>query len=303
MAFIDNTTYYGKDVEGFYSKLLLEFKSAKYFSPIVNAKDKVKIATLTRGNVLQAGDCDFTSAGEGALAQKTIVPADVKINIEYCVKTFEQNYLGEKLRPGSMTGEVIPTASGVQNYFLNLALSASQNDLERMTWAGDTGTASYPLSLVNGILKQLESDGTAIKLSATASVDETTVISELFRVYKAIPDAVKQRGNAVMFISQDIADFYFQAVAIKGNYNNMFADGKSLNFFGVELIIAPGIGTKKIVAGEKSNFIMVTDLMSDLEDIQILNLYGVTGQPVARFVARFKFAVSYAIGAEIVYLR
>lgn len=303
MAFIDNTTYYGKDVEGFYSKLLLEFKSAKYFSPIVNAKDKVKIATLTRGNVLQAGDCDFTSAGEGALAQKTIVPADVKINIEYCVKTFEQNYLGEKLRPGSMTGEVIPTASGVQNYFLNLALSASQNDLERMTWAGDTGTASYPLSLVNGILKQLESDGTAIKLSATASVDETTVISELFRVYKAIPDAVKQRGSAVMFISQDIADYYFQAVAIKGNYNNMFADGKSLNFFGVELIIAPGIGTKKIVAGEKSNFIMVTDLMSDLEDIQILNLYGVTGQPVARFVARFKFAVSYAIGAEIVYLR
>lgn len=303
MAFIDNTTYYGKDVEGFYSKLLLEFKSAKTFSPIVNAKDKVKIATLTRGNVLQAGDCDFASAGEGTLAQKTIIPADVKINIEYCVKTFEQNYLGEKLRPGSMTGEVIPTASGVQNYFLNLALSASQNDLETITWQGNTATASYPLSLVDGILKQLESDGTVNKLSATASFDETTVLAELFRVYKAIPDAVKQRGNAVMYISQDIADFYFQAIANKGNYNNMFADIKSLNFFGIELIIAPGIGTKKIVAGEKSNFIMVTDLISDMEDIQILNLYGVTGQPVVRFVARFKFAVSYAIGSEIVYLR
>ena len=303
MAFIDNTIYYGKDVEGFYSKLLLEFKSAKTFSPIVNAKDKVKIATLTRGNVLQAGDCDFASAGEGTLAQKTIIPADVKINIEYCVKTFEQNYLGEKLRPGSMTGEVIPTASGVQNYFLNLALSASQNDLELMTWQGNTGTASYPLSLVDGILKQLEADGTAIKLAATASLSETNVISELFRVFKSIPDAVKQRGNAVMFISQDIADYYFQAVAIQGNYNNMYSDGKSLNFFGVELIIAPGIGTKKIVAGEKSNFVMVTDLISDMEDINILNLYGVTGQPVVRFVARFKFAVSYAIGSEIVYLR
>lgn len=303
MAFIDNTTYYGKDVEGFYSKLLLEFKSAKTFSPIVNAKDKVKIATLTRGNVLQAGDCDFASAGEGSLAQKTIIPADVKINIEYCVKTFEQNYLGEKLRPGSMTGEVIPTASGVQNYFLNLALSASQNDLETITWQGNTATASYPLSLVDGILKQLEGDGTVNKLSATASFNETTVLDELFRVYKAIPDAVKQRGNAVMYISQDVADYYFQAIANKGNYNNMFADIKSLNFFGIELIIAPGIGTKKIVAGEKSNFIMVTDLISDMEDIQILNLYGVTGQPVVRFVARFKFAVSYAIGSEIVYLR
>ena len=152
-------------------------------------------------------------------------------------------------------------------------------------------------------MKQLEADGTATKLTATSSVSETTVISELFRVFKAIPDAVKQRGNAVMFISQDIADFYFQAVAIQGNYNNMYSDGKNLNFFGIELIIAPGIGTKKIVAGERSNFVMVTDLMSDLEEIQILNLYGVTGQPVARFVARFKFAVSYAIGAEIVYLR
>ncbi len=303
MAFIDNTTYYGKDVEGFYSRLLLEFKSAKEFSPIVNAKDKVKIATLTRGNVLQAGDCDFQSAGEGALAQKTIVPADIKINIEYCVKTFEQNYLGEKLRPGSMTGEVIPTASGVQNYFLNLALSASQNDLELLTWQGDSATASYPLSLVDGLNKQFEADGTVVKLSATSSLSEANVLDEMFRVFKSIPDAVKQRGNAVMFISQDVADYYFQAIANKGNYNNMFADSKSLSFFGITLIVAPGIGTKKIVAAERSNLIMVTDLVSDLEDIQILNLYGVTGQPVLRFVARFKFAVSYAIGAEIVYYR
>jgi hypothetical protein len=303
MAFIDNTTYYGKDVEGFYSRLLLEFKSAKEFSPIVNAKDKVKIATLTRGNVLQAGDCDFQSAGEGALAQKTIVPADIKINIEYCVKTFEQNYLGEKLRPGSMTGEVIPTASGVQNYFLNLALSASQNDLELLTWQGNTATASYPLSLVDGLNKQFEADGTVVKLSATSSLSEANVLDEMFRVFKSIPDAVKQRGNAVMFISQDVADYYFQAIANKGNYNNMFADSKSLSFFGITLIVAPGIGTKKIVAAERSNLIMVTDLVSDLEDIQILNLYGVTGQPVLRFVARFKFAVSYAIGAEIVYYR
>lgn len=303
MAFIDNTTYYGKDTEGFYSKLLLEFKSAGFMSPIVNAKDKVKIATLTRGNVLQAGDCDFTSAGEGTLAQKTISPADIKINIEYCVKSFEQNYLGEKLRPGSMTGEVIPTANGIQNYFLNLALSASQNDLEVLTWQGTTATASYPLSLADGLLKQFENDGTVVKLAATASLSEVNVLDELFRVFKAIPDAVKQRGNAVIVISQDIADYYFQAIANKGNYNNMFADSKSLNFFGISMVVAPGIGTKKIVAAEKSNLIFVTDLMSDLEDIQVLNMYGVTGQPVVRFVARFKFAVSFAIGSEIVYLR
>ncbi|CAB5208319.1 hypothetical protein UFOVP182_6 [uncultured Caudovirales phage] len=303
MAFIDNTTYYGKDTEGFYSKLLLEFKSATFMSPIVNAKNKVKIATLTRGNVLQAGDCDFTSAGEGTLAQKTISPVDVKINIEYCVKTFEQNYLGEKLRPGSMTGEVIPTANGVQNYFLNLALSAGQNDLELLTWQGNTATASYPLSLADGLLKQFENDGTVVKLSATSSLTEANVLDELFRVFKAIPDAIKQRGNAVIVISQDIADYYFQAIANKGNYNNMFSDAKNLSFFGIQLVIAPGIGIKKIVAAEKSNLIFVTDLMSDLEDIQVLNMYGVTGQPVVRFVSRFKFGVSYAIGSEIVYLR
>jgi hypothetical protein len=89
LAFTDNTTFYGKDLEGFYANALLTGNSKSEFKLIPNVKSKVKIGQLNLGNILQDADCSFSSTGEGTLAQKTLEVCPVKINLEYCQRTFE----------------------------------------------------------------------------------------------------------------------------------------------------------------------------------------------------------------------
>jgi hypothetical protein len=74
-----------------------------------------------------------------------------------------------------------------------------------------------------------------------------------------------------------------------------------LHFLNVKLSVAPGISTNKMVAARKSNLLLLTDLMSDFEDVSILPQKSVTGVPVVRMIGEFKFGVGYIFGSEIVY--
>jgi hypothetical protein len=56
-----------------------------------------------------------------------------------------------------------------------------------------------------------------------------------------------------------------------------------------------------MVAARTSNVLLLTDLMSDFEDIQILPQKSVTGVPVVRMIGEFKFGVGYIFGSEIVF--
>ena len=107
MALVDNTVFTGRDAEGFYSAALLSGPSKSVLTLIPNVKSKIKLASFDLGNILQDADCTFTSSGEGTLAQKSFEVCAIKINLEYCKRTFETNYLSEQLRAGSNNPEVM----------------------------------------------------------------------------------------------------------------------------------------------------------------------------------------------------
>ena len=50
LTFTNNTTYYGKDAEGFYSTALLESSTARNFRLIPNVKSKIKLASLQKNS-------------------------------------------------------------------------------------------------------------------------------------------------------------------------------------------------------------------------------------------------------------
>jgi hypothetical protein len=56
-----------------------------------------------------------------------------------------------------------------------------------------------------------------------------------------------------------------------------------------------------MVAAESTNLLLLTDLVSDFNDVLVLPQRSVTGSPVVRMVADFKFGVDFVYGAEIVY--
>jgi hypothetical protein len=299
LAFTDNTTFYGKDLEGFYAVALLTGNSKAEFKLIPNVKSKVKLGQLDLGNILQDADCSFSSTGEGTLSQKSFEVCPIKINLEYCQRTFETNYLSELLRPGSNNDEIMP--GSVETFLLNRAAEKISADTEQIVWKGNTATASYPLGLCDGLEKQFLADGAVIDVAATASITAANVIAELTKVYNAIPNTIIDAEDLRIFISPSVHRAYRQALASASAEAYYMQNYGELHFLNVKLSVAPGITTNRMVASKKSNLLLLTDLMSDFEDVSILPQKSVTGVPVVRMIGEFKFGVGYIFGSEVVF--
>jgi hypothetical protein len=296
LSFTDNTTFYGKDAEGFYANALLTGSSKSLFTLIPNVKSKIKLAQLNIGSILQAADCSFSNTGEGTLAQKSFEVEPIKINLSYCKRTFETNYLSQLLRPGSNNAEVMPPS--VEAFLLSEVSNKVSADLEQLVWKGDTGTASYPLSLQDGLQKQLLADAAVVDVAST-TLSASNIIAQLGLVYDAILPQILD--EAVIMLGSAAYRFYRQALAAASAEAYYMQDYPELRFLGIQVIEAKGMGVNKMVAGRLSNFLLLTDLISDFEAVQILPQSNVTGEPTVRMTAEFKFAVGYVYGSEIVY--
>jgi len=298
MALTDNTTFYGKDAEGFFKKVLTTGLAKNELTLVPNVKSKIKLAYSDLGNILQAEDCSFSSTGEGSLNQKTMEVCDLKVNLEYCATTFEANYLSAQLRAGSNNEEVMPTSYA--DFVVNYVAEKVSSDLEKVMFQGNTGTASYPYSLCDGLIKQLQNDGDVIDVSATASsITSTNVVAELNRLLSAVPSEVRSQANFKIFVSQEIAFAYKQAQA--STTGGLFLVGdKELNYLGFRMIPTSALGAKQMVAFNSDKVFFLTDLVSDWDDIIIIPQRNISGARTERFATSLKFGVNYLYGNEIV---
>ena len=298
LSFTDNTVFAGRDAEGFYAKALLTGKSKEEFKLVPNVKSKIKLGQLNIGNILQGADCSFSSTGEGTLDQKAFEVEPIKINLEYCQRTFEVDYLSQLLRPGSNNDEIMPAS--VEAFLLDQVALKVSADTEQLVWKGDTTSASYPLSLVDGLEKQLLADAAVIDVAST-TLSASNIIAQIGLVYDEIPQEIINEDDMRIFLSPAAMRFYRQALAAASNEAYYMQSYSELHFLNVKLSEAPGISTNKMVAARKSNLLLLTDLMSDFEEISILPQKSVTGVPVVRMIGEFKFGVGYIYGSEIVF--
>ena len=297
MALVDNTTYTGEDALGFYSKALLTGNTKSMINLVPDVKSKVKIARLDLANILQPSDCTFSDQGTSTLSQKTLEVCPIKVNLEFCTRDFEVNYLSEQLRPGSLEAQI---PASFQEYILEQISQNISADLEKMLWQGDT--AASPASICDGFLKKFLADAAVIDVTGT-TITAANVIAEMGKVYAAIPDTIREKGNVVIFVSPAVAKFYKVALAslnnaLIGSYNN---GDFTLSYIDTKVIVAEGLPTNQMVAADPKNLWYGTDLMSDTEDILVLPMRDKTGAPTVRIVAEFKFGVEYGVGEEIVW--
>ena len=298
MALTDNTTFYGKDAEGFFKKVLTSGVAKSELSLIPNVKSKIKLAYSDLGNILQADDCSFSSTGEGSLNQKTMEVCDLKVNLEYCATTFEANYLSLQLRAGSNNEEVMPASYA--EFVVGYVADKVASDLEITMFTGDTATASYPNSLCDGLLKQLLADAAVIDVSATSStISSTNVVGELDRVLEAVPAQVRNQPNFKIFVSQEIAFAYKQKQASTSGGLFLVGD-KELNYLGYRLIPTSALSAKQMIAFNSDKVFFLTDLTADWDEILIIPQRNISGARTERFATSLKFGVNYLYGNEIV---
>lgn len=299
MAFTDNTTFYGADAQGFYSKALLTGDTKSMIKVFPNVKSKLKVARLDQKDLLQAEGCSYNDQGTTTLSQKTLEVCDLKVNYTICTSTFEADYLSLQLKAGSNNDEVMPAS--IEEYILDQTAKNISKDLERLLWMGDTG-ASVP-DLCDGFTTLFDTDLNIETVSGT-TLSATNIIAEIGKVYDKIPSAIVNDPKVTIFLSPAAMKFYKQALAALGtSFATYNAGDLNLSYIGVPLVVAPGLSTNLMVAASTDNLWFGTDLMSDFDEVSILLMRNVTGDRTARFICSFKFGVNYGVSEEIVYYR
>lgn len=295
-AITDNTVYEGKDLIDFYSKALLEGATKSTFRVIPGVKSKIKVPRYDAGQIIKDASCDWDSSGEGTLSQKEMEVCHKDIQIELCSDTFSSNFLGEYLRNGHNTGEVAPAV--FTDYMINEIGKKVQNDLELAVWQGNKTGSTYPENICDGLLKKLEENVNVLNVTGT-TLNLSNIIAEVSKVYEAIPATVINNPELMIYVSDNIYRLYQQAIAAASN-ESFYVSKKEPNFLGIPLHWSPGMPANQMVACVSKNLVLLTDLLSDEEELSIIPQRNTRGVRTVRIVGGFKFGVDFSVGAEVV---
>lgn len=294
MALVNNATYDAKYTSEWFSALIFNANSLSKVTVMADVTGPTRLPQLAYSDTgLQADSCTWNDAGDVTLSNKLITPTALKLNSSICKQTLDSSFLTEKMRAGALNKQM---PADMNAYLLDLMGQSIGAQIERLFWIGNTAAGSN--NLFNGIITKASGDSATIKVSAT-TITASNVIAELDRVYSAIPDAVLFNiEQPKIYVPTAVAKFYKQALA---SLNRAFSPTAEyeLQFQGLEIVPTPITGNR-MIAAIPSNLVMGTDLISDFNEIRVIDMSETDGSDQIRFKARVKAAADYKVSAEVV---
>ena len=268
--------------------------------PNVKYKEVIKkVATDT--NVIKDGSCDFTDTATVTLTERILQPEEFQVNLELCKKDFRSDW--EAVQMGMSTFDSLPPAFSdfLVAHVAGLVAEKTENNI----WKGDADNAGE----FDGLVTKMIADSTVIDVANT-TVTAANVIAEMGKVVDAIPSALYGKEDLYLYVSQNVARAYVRALggfAAAGlGANGVNAEGTqwwnngALSFDGVKIFVANGLADNTMVAAEKSNLYFGTGLLSDHNEVKVLDMGDLDGSQNVRVIMRFTSGVEYGIGSDIV---
>lgn len=287
------TTYAGEKAASFISAALLSSNTIEKGGMEVkpNIKFKQVLRKLSTGDLIADGSCDFDATSSVTLTERTIEPKEFQVNLALCKKDFRSDW--DAISMGMSAHDNLPKS--FQDYLLAHVVAKVAAKNEQNIWNGlDANAGEYA-----GLLDLFAADADVVDVIGT-TIDSSNVIAELGKVIDAIPAELYGNDELSIYISQSTARAYVRAQAALG-YKDLYHVGQtSMDFEGTRLLVCNGMPANKMVAAEKGNLFFGTGLMSDMNEVKVIDMADIDGSQNVRIVIRFTAAVQYAIGAEVV---
>lgn len=253
------------------------FIQGNYVTPLMGVKDQELLSKIDlTDNILQIDtfDCAWTPEQILKLSEKKASVKTYKINLEQCIDELEKKRTIYQLSPGAKNESLPDELEAATLQLLAIGLS---NEIEEMVIAGDS---TVDPDSIDGYVKQLKDSPDTIKING-ATITSANVIAAIEEVYAAAPEEVlqgEQNGSLFMLVSYKTRQVLRQALATRDNQvvaQNFSMDAETdprnpkLYYLGVEIVPVKGLKNSEVILYDRSNFLFLTDLMSDLESIRL----------------------------------
>ena len=300
------TTYAGEFAGEYIAAALLEGATISNGGITVkpNVKLKEVIKKVSTDDIVKDATCDFDPTSTITLTERILQPEEQQVNLQLCKKDFVSDW--EALSMGYSAHSNMP--SQFSDFLIAHVAAKVAQRTEQSIWAGDTSTNGQ----FNGFSTLLAADAalpTGNEVAGT-SVTAGNVITELGKIVDAIPSALYGAEDLNIYVSQNIARAYVRALGGFGS-SGLGANGTnamgtqwwnngSLSFDGVKIFVANGLASDTAIAAEKSNLFFGTGLLSDHNEVKVIDMADLDGSQNVRVVMRFTAGVQYGIVDDIV---
>jgi len=320
-----NPTYAGEFAGQYIAAALLSAKTLdnKYVTIHPNVKYKEVIQRIAVDGIVQDASCDFVTSGSVALTEAVLTPKELQVNLQLCKENFVQSW--EALQLGYSAFDTIPKS--FNDYLISYVGGIVAQATEQAIWQGtdtngsftgfqsllsasvaaNTTVVSGSITVSTGVIPAFSGSATVVGgQPISGSITAANVLSKMNDIVNSVPDTVYGKEDVLMYVPTNVAKAYQQALAggaigANGWNNQMNVGEKPFNFNGIEIVLCPGMSASKVVVAQKSNLHFGTGLLSDYNEVRVLDMANIDGSQNYRIIMRYTGGVIFGIGQDIVY--
>ena len=300
------TSYAGESAGEYISAALLSGSTIDNGGITVkpNVKFKEVIKTISTNDIVKDASCDFDPTSTITLDERIIQPEFQQVNLQLCKKDFQSDW--EAASMGFSAHDQLPPS--FSDFLISHVAAKVAQRTETSIWEGSTATSGQ----FDGLTTLLDADAahTGARKIAGTTVDAANVIAQLGSIVDVVPSTIYGSEDLNLYVSQNIARAYVRALGGFGAaglgaagtnaMGTQWFNNGSLTFDGVKIFVANGLADNTAIAAEKSNIYFGTGLLSDQNEVKVIDMADIDGSQNVRVVMRFSAGVQYGIEDEIV---
>ena len=299
-----SSSYVGEFASDYVSAMLLSGNTLA--NGLIEIKPNVKYKeTLTRielDGLVADATCDFSDTGSVNWTERTIEPKSLQVNLNLCKTPFRSTFEAGSM--GASAHDNLPKK--FSDFIIGNASAKIAEATELAIWGGVAGAGSF-----DGFSTLLDADAahTGAKKITGEAITAANVVTELGSVIDAIPEQLLQNDGLYVYVANNVYRAYKRALGgfganglgangVNGQGNNQ--DIKVEQFDGIKVVAVNGLQSNRMICSIKENLFFATGLLSDQNEVKVIDMANIDGSQNCRFIARYTAAVNYAVVEDIV---
>jgi hypothetical protein len=270
-----------------------------------NVKYKEVLKRVSLNDVVKDATCDFTATSTLALTEKILEPKELQINLQLCKKEFRSDW--EAIEMGFSAFDNLPKT--FTDFLIAYVAEKAAAKNEFNIWQGDADNTGE----FDGFETLLANDPNLVPAQEVTgtTVTSANVVAELGKIVDAMPDTLYGREDVRIYVSNNIFKAYVRSLGgygasglgangFEGRGSMWYSTGGALYFDGIPVVMCTGMSANTAILSTIDNLYFGTGLLSDHQEVKVLDMGDLDGSQNVRVVMRFTAGVQYANIEDIV---